>query len=111
LTSQPAESKKAAPQLRRALSLWNLVIMGIILIQPTAPMPLFGIVYDKAHGHVITTLLIAMVAMLFIAISYGRMASAYPSAGSVFTYVSREIHPALEFITDGAWRWNTSRTC
>jgi putrescine importer len=62
-------------------------------------MPLFGVVYDKAHGHVITTLLIAMVAMLFTAVSYGRMASAYPSAGSAFTYVSREIHPALGYIT------------
>jgi putrescine importer len=88
-----------APQLRRALSLWNLVIMGLILIQPTAPMPLFGVVYDKAHGHVITTLLIAMVAMLFTAISYGRMARAYPSAGSAFTYVGREIHPVLGYIT------------
>jgi amino acid transporter len=71
----------------------------MILIQPTAPMPLFGIVYDKAHGHVITTLLIGMVAMLFTAISYGRMASAYPSTGSAFTYVGREIHPALGYIT------------
>ena len=99
MPSQPAQSEKAAPHLRRTLSLWNLVIIGIILIQPTAPMPLFGVVYDKAHGHVITTLLIAMVAMLFTAVSYGRMASAYPSAGSAFTYVSREIHPALGYIT------------
>jgi amino acid transporter len=38
-----------------------------------------------------------MVAMLFTAISYGRMANAYPSAGSAYTYVSREIHPALGY--------------
>ena len=93
---QPAE---AAPRLRRALSLWDLVILGIVLIQPTAPMPLFGVVYDKARGHVVTTILIAMVAMLFTAISYGRMARAYPSAGSAFTYVGREIHPALGYVT------------
>jgi len=76
--------------------------MGIILIQPTAPMPLFGVVYEKARGHVITTLLIAMVAMLFTAISYGRMARAYPSAGSAFTYAGREIHPVLGYITGWA---------
>jgi len=40
-----------------------------------------------------------MVAMLFTAISYGRMARAYPSAGSAFTYVGQEIHPALGFVT------------
>ena len=81
--------------------------MGMILIQPTAPMPLFGVVYDKAHGHVITTVLIAMVAMLFTAVSYGRMASAYPSAASVFTYVGREIHPAAGFITG----WSMAMEC
>jgi amino acid transporter len=40
-----------------------------------------------------------MAAMLFTAISYGRMARAYPSAGSAFTYVGREINPALGYIT------------
>ncbi len=40
-----------------------------------------------------------MLAMLFTAISYGRMARAYPSAGSAFTYVGQEIHPALGYVT------------
>jgi amino acid transporter len=40
-----------------------------------------------------------MVAMLFTAISYGKMARAYPSAGSAFTYVGQEINPALGYIT------------
>jgi amino acid transporter len=53
----------------------------------------------RGKGHAVTTILIAMVAMLFTAISYGRMARAYPSAGSAFTYVGQEIHPALGFTT------------
>jgi len=40
-----------------------------------------------------------MVAMLFTAISYGRMARAYPSAGSAFTYVGQEINPGLGYVT------------
>jgi len=40
-----------------------------------------------------------MVAMLFTGISYGRMARAYPSAGSAFTYVAQEINPGLGFVT------------
>jgi putrescine importer len=99
LPDQSIQSERAAPRLRRDLSLWNLVVLGIVLIQPTAPMPLFGVVYDKAQGHVVTTILIAMVAMMFTAVSYGRMACAYPSAGSAFTYVGREIHPALGYVT------------
>jgi putrescine importer len=54
---------------------------------------------DRGRGHVVTTLLIAMVAMLFTAFSYGRMARAYPSAGSAFTYVGQEINPALGYVT------------
>jgi amino acid transporter len=83
--------------LKRALGLPGLILYGIILIQPTAPMPLFGAAAVKAQGHVVTAILIGMVAMLFTAISYGRMANAYPSAGSAYTYVSREIHPALGY--------------
>ena len=62
-------------------------------------MPLFGVVSQEARGHVVTTILIAMVAMLFTAISYGRMARAYPAAGSAFTYVGRELSPTLGYVT------------
>jgi len=90
-------SSNSSPGLKRVLGLSSLVLYGIILIQPTAPMPLFGAAAGLAKGHVVTTILIGMVAMLFTAISYGRMANAYPSAGSAYTYVSREIHPALGY--------------
>jgi putrescine importer len=87
------------PSLRRTLTLWDLILYGVIVIQPTAPMSVFGVLSNRGHGHVVTTILIAMVAMLFTAISYGRMARAYPSAGSAFTYVGREISPALGYVT------------
>jgi len=92
-------STVSAPRLRRTLGLWDLILYGMIVIQPTAPMPVYGIMSQRAHGHAVTTVLIAMVAMLFTAISYGRMARAYPSAGSAFTYVGSEIHPALGYVT------------
>jgi len=90
-------SSASGPGLKRVLGLSSLVLYGIILIQPTAPMPLFGAAASLARGHVVTTILIGMFAMLFTAISYGRMANAYPSAGSAYTYVSREIHPSLGY--------------
>jgi len=86
-------------RLRRTLGLWDLILYGVIVIQPTAPMSVFGVLSNRGKGHVVTTILIAMVAMLFTAISYGRMARAYPSAGSAFTYVGREINPALGYVT------------
>jgi putrescine importer len=85
--------------LKRTLGLWDLILYGVIVIQPVAPMSVFGVLSDKGHGHVVTAILIAMVAMLFTGISYGRMARAYPSAGSAFTYVAQEIHPFAGFVT------------
>lgn len=89
----------AAPRLNRSLGLWNLIIIGMVIIQPTAPMGIYGVISNKAGGHVVTTILIAMVAMLLTAISYGKMAAAYPSAGSAYTYVGQQMHPALGYIT------------
>ena len=57
---------------------------------------------EKAHGHVVTTILIGMVAMLFTAISYGRMANAYPTAGSAYSYVGQELHSSLGYLTGWA---------
>jgi putrescine importer len=87
-----------AVRLNRTLGLWNLIIIGMVIIQPTAPMGIYGVISNKAQGHVVTTILIAMVAMLLTAISYGRMARVYPSAGSAYTYVGQEIHSSLGYI-------------
>jgi putrescine importer len=97
--SATTPTSSTAAQLRRSLTLWDLILYGVIVIQPVAPMSVFGVLSNRGHGHVVTTILIAMVAMLFTAISYGRMARAYPSAGSAFTYVGQEINPALGYVT------------
>src|SRR3984885_13963705 len=97
------EAGSAAPvTLRRTLRLWDLIIIAIVIIQPIAPMGIYGVISNAAGGHVVTTILIAMVAMLFTAISYGKMARAYPSAGSAYTYVGQEIHPGLGYLTGWA---------
>jgi putrescine importer len=89
----------SAPSLRRTLTLWDLILYGIIVIQPTAPMPAYGVFSNAGQGHVVTSILIAMIAMVFTAMSYGRMARVYPSAGSAYTYVGRELHPSLGYVT------------
>jgi putrescine importer len=96
------ECPPEVPQLQRSLKLWHLIVYGIIIIQPTAPMGIYGVVSNIARGHVATTILIAMVAMLFTAISYGRMARVYPRAGSAFTYVTEELNPKLGYIVGWA---------
>jgi putrescine importer len=94
-----SSTQSDAATLKRSLRFRDLVLFGIILIQPTAPMPVFGVLYTVAHGHVVSVILLAMVAMLFTSVSYGRMARAYPHGGSAFLYVGREIHASLGYLT------------
>ena len=86
------QTTASAPRLRRTLSLWDLILYGIIVIQPTAPMPAYGVFSNAGQGHVVTSILIAMIAMVFTAMSYGRMARVYPSAGSAYTYEIGRAH-------------------
>jgi putrescine importer len=99
LSEAPVVTTNTGPGLRRTLTLWDLILYGVIVIQPVAPMSVFGVLSERGRGHVVTAILIAMVAMLFTGISYGRMARAYPSAGSAFTYVAQEIHPGIGYVT------------
>ncbi len=98
MAASEGNTQPGTASLHRTLGLWNLIIIGMVIIQPTAPMGIYGVISNKAHGHVVTTILIAMIAMLFTAISYGRMARVYPSAGSAYTYVGQEMHSALGYV-------------
>jgi len=89
-------------ELKRVLGLWDLIFYGIVLIQPIAAVGLFGIAQRNSHGHMVLTILIAMCAMMLTAVSYGRMASLYPSAGSAYTFVSRGLNSHLGFLAGWA---------
>jgi putrescine importer len=86
------------PKLKRVLGLWDLVYYGVILTSPIAVVPMFGEAQVLSRGHAVVTLLAAMVAMTATAVSFGRMATVYPSAGSVYTYVSRAFNPQIGFV-------------
>jgi amino acid transporter len=90
------------PHLRRVLSLWDLVFYGIVLIQPIAPVPLYGVAQSLSNGHFATIIIIAMFAMMITAVSYGRMAALYPAAGSAYTYVGRGLNAHLGFLAGWA---------
>jgi putrescine importer len=90
------------PKLKRVLGLWDLVYYGIILTSPIAVVPMFGEAQVLSQGHAVITLLAAMIAMTATAVSFGRMATVYPSAGSVYTYVSRGFNAQIGFVVGWA---------
>ncbi len=101
-TTSISASGASAPHLRRVLSLNDLIFYGIVLIQPIAPVPLFGVAQSLSNGFFLDTIVIAMFAMLITAVSYGRMAAIYPSAGSAYTYVGRGLNAHLGFLVGWA---------
>jgi amino acid transporter len=92
----------ATPKLQRVLGLGDLLFYGLVLLQPVGIIGLFGVGTRMSHGHMATSILIAMVAMMITAVSYGRMAALYPSAGSAYTYVGRGLNPHLGFLAGWA---------
>ncbi|MGD0733049.1 MAG: APC family permease [Terracidiphilus sp.] len=90
------------PALRRVLSLWDLIFYGMTTVGPAAPVTVFGLALFISHGQAILSIFNGMIAMILTAISYGRMAALYPSAGSAYTYVARGLHPRMGLIAGWA---------
>lgn len=101
-TAGSSTASTAVPRLRRTLTLWDLIFYGIVLIQPIAPVPLYGVAQKLSDGHFVTIILIALFAMLITAVSYGRMGALYPTAGSAYTYVGKGLNPHLGFLAGWA---------
>ena len=68
-------------QLRRSLSLGDLLVYGLVSMVPIAPFAIFGIVFNASKGMVPLTYVIGLVAMVFTALSYREMSRAFPVAG------------------------------
>ncbi len=92
-------SNNSQPQrLKRVLNLRDLLVYGMVIMQVVAPVPIFGLLEQRSNNHAVTTVILAMVAMMITAVSYGRMAILYPMAGSAYTYVGRALNPHLGFL-------------
>jgi putrescine importer len=88
----------STPHLSRQLGLWAIVGLGLGYMTPMTVFDTFGIVSGETNAVVPLAYLAALVAMVFTAISYGRMTRVYPSAGSAYTYASETIHPNFGFL-------------
>ena len=89
-------------QLKRSLSLTDLLVYGLVFIVPIAPFVIFGVVFNAARGMVPLTYVIGLVAMVFTALSYREMSGAFPVAGSVYAYAGHGINPSAGFLAGWA---------
>ncbi|MGA2391951.1 MAG: APC family permease [Candidatus Lustribacter sp.] len=89
-------------ELKRSLSLFDLLVYGLVFIVPITPVGTFGIVFNASHGMVPLVYIVGLVAMVFVALSYMSMAAAFPVAGSVYSYTSRSLGSVVGFFTGWA---------
>ena len=106
-TPQASEAEELAKfgydaELRRSLSLGDLLVYGLVFMVPIAPFAIFGIVFNASKGMVALTYVIGLIAMVFTAMSYRSMSEAFPVAGSVYAYAGRGLHPSAGFLAGWA---------
>ena len=97
----PTESSSPA-RFKRVLSRGDLILYGLVILTPTAPYPVYGIVQQVSDGHAALAYVAALIAMLFTAASYGKMSGAFPSAGSTYTYAQRALNEHVGFLAGWA---------
>ena len=91
-TNQPVK-------LKRTLGMGSLLLYGIAMMFPMAPVAVFGEVSSASMGHMALCYFLAVIPMSFTAYSYGQMAGAFPIAGSAYSYASHAINPFVGFLS------------
>lgn len=85
--------------LKPALGPVGLTIFGITYMTVITVFTTYGIVNRVTDGHLPAAYVVALVAMLFTAFSYGHMVRRYPVAGSAYTYAQQSFGGLLGFFT------------
>jgi amino acid transporter len=96
------ESLGYTQELSRSMSLWDVVVYGLIFMCPLAPVSVFGFIYNLSGGQVAMVYIVAAIAMCFSAVSYAEMAKVFPVAGSVYSYVRFGAGEFLGFLSGWA---------
>lgn len=74
--------------VKNQLSLWQVVVIGIAYMTPMTVFDTFGHVSEVTHGRVPMAYLLALVAIMLTALSYGRLSVVFPQSGSAYNYTN-----------------------
>jgi putrescine importer len=89
-------------ELRRTLRLGGVVLFGLAYIAPMSVFAIYGELDQLSRGTPAGAYLLALGAIALTALSYGRMVTIYPVAGSAYTYVRRTISDPIGFLVGWA---------
>ena len=86
-------------QLKRVLTVPDMIVYGLIFMVPIAPMGIYGGVFSDSGGMPALVYLVGTLAMVFTALSYSMLIREWPVAGSVYAYTSRGLGKGIGFVT------------
>ncbi|MEG2006630.1 MAG: amino acid permease, partial [Raoultibacter sp.] len=70
------------PELKRAMSVTDMIVYGLIFMVPIAPFGIYGGVFGDSGGMPALVYLVGMIAMIFTAASYAMLSQEFPVSGS-----------------------------
>ena len=85
-------------ELKRALGISDLVVLGLSMAVPIAVCLIYGYIVGVANGAIALVYLIAAIGVLFTGNSYARMSMAFPLAGGAYAFVSRGMNKVIGFL-------------
>lgn len=89
-------------RLERTVTLWPIVLFGLAYITPFIVLTTFGVFSEVAEGLLPASFLMGGVAMIFTALSYGKMSREFPVTGSAYTYSRKAIDDRVGFMVGWA---------
>src|SRR5438128_10634832 len=95
-------SSSITPTLTRSLGLRSVVLFGLAYMTPLLLLGIFGVIAVDTGGASSSAYAVALAAMIFTALSYGKMVVAFPVAGSAYTYVRKTIDSRIGFLVGWA---------
>ncbi|MFW6167990.1 MAG: amino acid permease, partial [Ralstonia sp.] len=97
-----APTAPEAAQLRRTLGLPSVLLFGLAYMAPMIVYGTYGVLATASHGTVALAYLLALGAVIFTAMSYGRLAGIFPVAGSAYAYTRRAFNAHVGFVVGWA---------
>ena len=88
--------------LKRTLGLPSVLLFGLAYMAPLIVYGTYGVLAKASDDTAALAYLLALVAIAFTALSYGKLARLYPVAGSAYTYTRKTFSAHLGFLVGWA---------
>lgn len=94
--------KEESPHLKRTLGLPSVLLFGLAYMAPLIVYGTYGVLAQASNDTAALAYLLALIAIAFTAVSYGKLASLFPVAGSAYTYTRNTFNGHLGFMVGWA---------